>query len=117
MTKDNHAPALDSLPRIPQTVSQLYEYEGFHGCACVCGLQHGRNHETGKDFVILTELPGNTGTSVTNMVEVLAAQVLRRLGLDPANAIIIEGELPDIRDVRRTETAVRVIAIRFLGMP
>lgn len=34
-----------------------------------------------------------------------------------ANAIIIEGELPDIRDVRRTETAVRVIAIRFLGVP
>lgn len=34
-----------------------------------------------------------------------------------ANAIIIEGELPEIRDVRRTETAVRVIAIRFLGVP
>lgn len=77
-------------PNIPGAVSQEYHYTGFWGCQCVCGLQYGRNHETGKDFVILTELSTNQGTSVTNMVEHLATQVLGELGLDPANTLIFE---------------------------
>jgi len=80
----------DAMPQISGAISQEYHYEGIGRCDCVCGLQHGRNPQTGQDFIILTELPRNTGTSVTNWVEALATQAMRRFGLDPAKAIIIE---------------------------
>lgn len=78
------------FPYILGSTSTEYRYKGFWNCDCVCGLQHGRNHQTDKNFVILTELPQNEGTSVTNFVEHLATQVLRQLGFDPLNTIIIE---------------------------
>lgn len=80
----------DAMPQIPGAISQEYHYEGIGQCDCVCGLQRGRNPQTGQDFIILTELPGNTGTSVTNWVEALATQVMQRFGLNPAKTIIIE---------------------------
>jgi len=76
-------------PSIPSATAREYPYKGFGGCECVCGLQHGST-PSGKNFVILTELPDNPGTSVTNMVEELATQALRQLGLDPANTLIFE---------------------------
>ncbi len=47
----------------------------------------------------------------------LMSEIIRELknkaGAIGANGIVIEGELAEIREVRRGETTVRVIAIRF----
>jgi len=79
-----------TYPDIPGTVAQEFRYKGYWGCDCICGLQCGHNPQTGHDFIILTELPSNKGTSVTNMVEHLATEAIARLGLDPSNTLIFE---------------------------
>lgn len=66
--------------------SEVYRFKGLHGCESKCGLQiYG---EEGKPYVIIaTELPDNEGTSVTNYVEGLAAQVLSSL-LDKSRGFV-----------------------------
>ena len=71
-------------------IATQYDYEGFHGCQAHCQVERHHNPATGKDILILTEVEDNTGTSVTNMVEHLAARLINEYDLDPANTIIIE---------------------------
>ena len=80
----------DAMPQIPGAISQEYRYKGIGGCNCICGLQRGRNPQTRQNFIILTELPENKGTSITNWIEHLATQVVQEFGLDPTDTTIIE---------------------------
>jgi hypothetical protein len=70
-----------------QIIETVHAYNGFWGSTGHCGLQifPGRD---GIPVVILTELPSNDSTSVTNLIESLAAEVLEkylphRLGQTP----------------------------------
>ena len=80
----------NAQPNIPGASARLYDFEGPWRSRSVCGLQHIRNQSTGKDVIVLTEVPENHGTSVTNFVECLATMIVAELGLDPVNTIIIE---------------------------
>ena len=62
----------------------IYNYEGFHGCACICDL------EITKNLVIVSEMPENEGTSVTNFAEQLATQVCREFEIQPKHLIWVE---------------------------
>ena len=51
----------------------IYHYEGFNKRPAKCGLEFIK--EEGRVTVIMTELDDNPGTSVTNMVELLATKI------------------------------------------
>jgi len=63
---------------------ERFEYKGFGNCNCVCGL------DIIGDMVICTQLPDNTGTSITNMAENLAAMVCDKYAIPMENLIWIE---------------------------
>ena len=65
-----------------------YEYKGYHGAPSVCGLEI-RALEVGT-LVVVTELPDNPGTSVTNMAENLATDVCRANNISPHKLIWVE---------------------------
>ena len=65
-------------------VKMIYNYEGFHGCACICDL------EIIKNLVIVSEMPENEGTSVTNFAEQLATLVCQEFEIAPEHLIWIE---------------------------
>lgn len=52
-----------------------HQYKGYGGCDSVCGVDVIHT-DTGETLVVLTELPENPGTSVTNMVEEIANQLV-----------------------------------------
>lgn len=56
---------------------KIFHYKGYHNCDSKCGVSiiGGDNDTT----VVLTELPDNPGTSVTNFVEGIATAVVREL--------------------------------------
>lgn len=58
-----------------------YQYIGLWGCDCVCYLEIDGN------TVIVTELPQNRGTSITNFAEHLATQVCNEFKI-PKNSLI-----------------------------
>ena len=62
----------------------IYNYEGFHGCVCICDL------EIIKNLVIASEMPENEGTSVTNFAEQLATLVCQEFEIEPKHLIWIE---------------------------
>ena len=62
----------------------IYNYTGFHGCASICDL------EIHKNLVIVSEMPENEGTSITNMAEQLATLVCQEYDIDPKHLIWIE---------------------------
>ena len=62
----------------------IYNYEGFHGCACICDL------EIIKNLVIASEMPENEGTSITNFAEQLATLVCQEFEIEPKHLIWIE---------------------------
>ena len=62
----------------------IYNYEGFHGCVCICDL------EIIKNLVIASEMPENEGTSVTNFAEQLATRVCQEFEIEPKHLIWIE---------------------------
>ena len=66
-----------------------FSYRGFHGCTCVCGLELQKLAD-GRTLVICTELPENTGTSVTNFAENLATLVCRKFGIRHDQLLWIE---------------------------
>lgn len=51
----------------------VYPYKGFHGFPSKCGIDIVKHNDT--FIVILTELPDNSGTSITNIIESLATMV------------------------------------------
>ena len=80
---------LEDLPNIPWATAQFYRYEGLWRSSGVCGLQYGQLPD-GRNFIVLTELPQNEGTSITNMIEKLATWVITMLGYDPTDTVFIE---------------------------
>ena len=65
-----------------------YEYKGYHGAPSVCGLEI-RALKVGT-LVVVTELPDNPGTSVTNMAENLATDVCRSRKISPHKLLWVE---------------------------
>jgi len=62
---------------LTKTHDYLYEYRGYQGCTSSCRIQiFGRPGVV--PIVIATELPSNHGTSVTNMAEYLAAEIIAK---------------------------------------
>ncbi len=69
------------------TVETVHIYDGFWEPGGRCGLQIFPGTD-GIPVVVLSELPSNNTTSITNLVECLAAEVLtrylpERIGQDP----------------------------------
>ena len=62
----------------------IYNYTGFLDSYCICDI------EIIKNLVIVTEMPENEGTSITNMAEHLATQVCQEFDIDPKTLIWIE---------------------------
>ena len=54
----------------------IFDYEGIGRCKCQCGID--KYEKDGKITIVLTELPKNTGTSVTNWYERLATDLYTR---------------------------------------
>ncbi len=52
------------------------DYRGLHGCASRCRVEIWTDAQELRAAVVLTELPDNPGTSVTNFFEELATLVL-----------------------------------------
>jgi len=63
---------------------QIYTYKGYHGCDSKCGLAINGN------IVMVTEIEDNEGTSITNMAERLATQIIREFNIRPEKLIWIE---------------------------
>jgi hypothetical protein len=64
-----------------RTKDYMQPYIGFWNCQCQCRVELWE--AAGKPpIIILTEDPENRGTSITNMIEILTAEVIR--SLDPA---------------------------------
>ncbi len=71
-----------------KTLETVHVYDGFWQPGARCGLEIFPGTD-GIPVVVLTELPFNDNTSVTNLVECLAAEVLasylrERIGQNPA---------------------------------
>lgn len=73
----------------------VYHYKGFHGFPSKCGVDIVK-HDTFT--VILTELPDNPGTSITNMIETLATIIYHQFlnGVPVEKIIWIEHYPPSI---------------------
>ena len=67
-----------------EMIDQIYHYKGYYDCPSQCRLQVNGN------VVIVTDLDGDTGTSITNMAEHLATQVINEFGIKPENLVWIE---------------------------
>jgi hypothetical protein len=86
---------------------QALEFRGLGNGPARCGLDIHRRHD-GIVVVILTELPNNPGTSVTNFFEHLATKVFMEIlmmeAIKPANIIWIEHYPAESREPIREET-------------
>ena len=69
---------------------ERYDFKGLWQFDSHCLVNLYYNDLTGKHVFILTEPPDNEGTSVTNWVEHIAADLLTQYGFDPSNTVIIE---------------------------
>lgn len=68
-----------------------FNYKGYGNCNSICGVDIEKLAD-GRTIVVLTELPENTGTSVTNMVEYLATEIYHSFlkGIPTQNIFWIE---------------------------
>jgi hypothetical protein len=62
----------------------IYNFKGLYGCKSRCEL------EVIGNVAIVTETEGNPGTSVTNAVETLAAQICKEYNIKPIDLHLIE---------------------------
>jgi hypothetical protein len=62
---------------MPKVLDELHTFHGFHTPGAVCRVRIWLG-ERAAPAVVLTELPENKNTSVTNLVEQIAAEVLLR---------------------------------------
>jgi hypothetical protein len=85
------------------TMRPLFEgtfyFAGFHGSKAHCWLRIFDGDPDRPTVVIATELRTNTGTSITNAAETLAAAVCRRHRIDPDSLLWVEhyGPSPALR--------------------
>jgi len=84
----------DSLPEPPQMHDEIFHFAGYFGCPSKCRIRWTQRGE--KVIVIASQLPEDTGTSVTNRAEHLAEEVSKRYGLDPDRLVWLE-HYPDRR--------------------
>jgi len=72
----------------------VYSYRGFGLCESKCHIEAMLDEKTSRVIVIATELPDNSGTSITNFAEYLATEIFNRLRYEakiiPENFIWIE---------------------------
>jgi hypothetical protein len=81
------------------SVDTSFSFAGLYGCASCCRV---RVFPGAAPVVVLTETKENEGTSVTNAVEAIAAQVCDFYALDGAEAVFIE-HYPDARPAIQRE--------------
>jgi len=64
-----------------QIIAREQRYRGYHGCASRCRL---RVYQHGTTTVLLvSEIPENPGTSITNRAEALATALVRQYAQGP----------------------------------
>lgn len=73
-----------------KVIDFTYHYPGFGSCHSKCRLRCFTGDPTASPVVILTELPENEGTSITNMIEYLATVSLILLPKGYPPAVIFE---------------------------
>ncbi len=71
-----------------QNIDRVLDFAGFGGCASRCRLRVFWHQ--GLTVVVMTETGDNSGTSVTNCVEHIAAQVCEFYSLDPSRVCFVE---------------------------
>lgn len=76
-----------SYAELLYAIDEIYEYQGFHNSEAFCRVRVFYGH---RDIVIIEELEENSGTSVTNMIEVLATQLLDKYNLTRGSVLWIE---------------------------
>jgi len=83
-----------------QLHDELFPFSGYFGSPAHCRLHWLRRRILGQEkvIVIATELPTNTGTSITNRIEHLAGAICRSHRFDPQRLILIE-HYPDQRPI------------------
>ena len=76
-------------------VDFVMEYKGIGNCNCKCGVLIARKETL--PIVIISELPDNPGTSVTNWFENLATEIYHRhlKEYDPDSILWIEHYTPE----------------------
>ena len=67
---------------------EIYEYEGFSGPRARCGLEG--YPRPGGMLLVLTEMPDNPGTSITNMAEALVTRICRERDISPHGLVVVE---------------------------
>lgn len=65
-----------------------YEYKGFWDCPSRCNVHYGVIN--GISFICFEEIENNPGTSVTNMSEHLATQIVEMFKLTPGKCKFFE---------------------------
>ncbi len=63
----------------PPISSAEFHYAGLHGWHSKCGIEFLHSEDRRFITVVLTELLDNPGTSVTNVIELIATQVRREM--------------------------------------
>ena len=76
------------------TIIQQFVFTDHNRRPGICRVEIYRGKR--YDLVVLTELEGNTGMSVTNASERIASQVCQSYRLDPARVRWVERYLPDV---------------------
>lgn len=75
-------------------VDTIFDFTGLNGFPSRCGIKF-YHAAGGYVVVLLTELPDNPGTSVTNAVNILSRDIVLQFGLDPVKVIWVEHSFDD----------------------
>lgn len=62
----------------------IYEFKGFHGCNSKCDI------EVYGNVVVVTEPDENYGTSITNLAEKIATDIINKYKIDRNNLMWFE---------------------------
>lgn len=78
---------VDTLP--PAERNEILEFEGYHGCESHCRMRVYRTTDC-LPVIVLTEMPDNPGTSITNRAERAHYLAWRRIGSPAEGGYFIE---------------------------
>lgn len=71
-----------------QYIDEIFHFQGKWEMPSLCGLIIRKKDD--RDIVILSELyQENPGSSVTDMIEILAGLIVQKYNLDPEKAVFI----------------------------
>ena len=68
---------------------KTFNFKGYWGVSSICGVDIYHQNDD-KVVVVLTELPENHGTSITNAIELIAEQVVEAYGLQNRDIVWVE---------------------------